>query len=154
MPKKLQMHYRLSNAEIDLDSIESDDVKEIVLKMKSLIEKNDYDGANSIAPSIDFEFNAENMDTDWKPFLDNPHVNLTINNEDDLFLRIEDDALKIDIEFGFEIEIKDDAKPEKFQEWLDENGGWMACNAAGEWSYTQDEGGELWALGVKRKRRK
>lgn len=154
MSKKLAMHYRLENAKIDTDSIEDDSTKKLLDKMKALILKDDYDGAQALAPRIDFEFNAENMDSDWSSFLNSPHVSLQINNEDDLFLRVEDNALKLDVEFGFELTLKEGVKPEKFQEWLDDNGGWMACTAAGDWTYADDEGGELWALGVKRKPRK
>lgn len=154
MPKKLTLSYSINNAEIDIENIEDDEIKAAALKMKELVEANDYDGANKAAPKIDFEFNAENMDSGWEDYLVNPHVNFTINNEDDLFLRVEDDALKLDVLCQFEIEIKDGVKPEKFQQWLDDDGGWMACTAASDWSYLEDEGGNLFALGVKRKPKK
>jgi len=150
MPKTLTMSYTIDNAEIDIENIEDDEIKAKAIKMKELVESKDFDEANKIAPKIDFEFNAENMDSDWEPYLQSPYVNLVINNEDDLFLRIEDGALKLDVSFQFEIQIKDGVKPEKFQEWLDDNGGWMACNVASDWSYIQDEGGNFFALGVKR----
>jgi hypothetical protein len=158
MGKKHLMHYSLNRAVIDFDSIEEDETRECFENFKVLFETK---GSKSIdrdkaLPPMSFEFNAENMDSDYSDWIENPFISIDLSPEIENIepgAVYEDGLFKIDVDIVFEIELKNGVKPEKFQEWIEDNGGWQACSIIGDWSYTEDEGGDLYVLGIKRKRR-
>lgn len=155
MGKKYIMNYSLERATIDYDSIELEETKNKLEKFKIAFEAGKYEEADKELPPMSFEFNAENMDSDYSAWLENPYINIELNQSDDNILPgavFEDGLCKIVVNIMFEIELKNGVKPEKFQEWIDENGGWQACSILGDWLYSDDQGGDLYILGVKRKR--
>jgi hypothetical protein len=158
MGKKYSMHYSLDRAVVDYNSIEEEETKECFQKFKIIYERN---GSQPIEwetalPPMMFEFNAENMDSDYSDWLENPFVSIELSPGKELAepgAIYEDELIKIQVNVVFEVELKNGVKPEKFQEWIEDNGGWQACSIIGDWSYTEDDGGDLYVMGIKRKRR-
>ena len=156
MSNKYDMCYDIKKAIIDLDSPESEETKEALKKVIEFFKVEKYAESHDSKPPMSFEFNAENMDSDYSEWLVNPHVYIDLDPNGDngtVNMIYEDGQLKLDGRVNFEVELKDGVKPEKFQTWLEDNGGWAACSVMGDWSYTDDEGGDMFVVGIKRKRR-
>jgi hypothetical protein len=158
MGKKHLLHYSLNRAVVDYDSIEEEETKECFEKFKILFETTGIKPIEKVKalPPMTFEFNAENMDSDYSDWLEEPFVSIDLSPASDLTSPgaiYEDGLIKIQNHIVFEVELKNGVKPEKFQEWIEDNGGWQACSIIGDWSYSEDEGGDLYVLGIKRKRR-
>jgi hypothetical protein len=156
MSNKYDLCYDIEGSVIDLESPESEETKEVLKKIIELYKAEKYAESDALKPPMSFEFNAENMDSDYSDWLVNPHVYIDLDPEGDngtVSMIYMDDQLKLHGRVRFEIELKEGVKPEKFQTWLEDNGGWAACSVLGDWSCTEDEGGDLFVVGIKRKRR-
>lgn len=156
MGKKYTMHYSLDRASIDYDSIENESTKECLENFKNECIARRFGTADKKLPPMSFEFNAANMDSDYSEWLENPDISFDLDSENQNIepgAFYEDELFKINVNIMFEVELKAGVKPEKFQEWIEDNGGWQACSILGDWSYTDDMGGDLYILGIKRKKR-
>jgi hypothetical protein len=156
MGKKHICRYTLKRATIDIENIESKETKDALYKAMALYNEGKFEEADDVVPGTTFEFNAENMDSDFSEYLENPFISFEIDQSNDNYtvgIVVEDGLIKLDADIMFEIELKAGKKPEKFQEWLEDNGGWAACSILADWSYTDDQGGDFYIFGIKRVRR-
>ena len=63
---KAKMKWSIKRAAINLNDIEDEDTKAALSEVQQLVKKNKVDEAILRLPQIDFEFDAESMDTGSK----------------------------------------------------------------------------------------
>jgi hypothetical protein len=56
-----------------------------------------------------------------------------------------DGGLGVSAWIKFDVEVKDDANPEEFAEWLEENAGYACCFVC-PWGYTESDGDNLYLV--------
>lgn len=142
---KAKMKWSIKRAAINLNDIEDEDTKAALSEVQQLVKKNKVDEAILRLPQIDFEFDAESMDTDPSDYFIKTNYSFIVdrsNKNHQIRIGMDGKRIIISISVVFEVKIHDGISPADFDTWLSENGGWYAGYAAGQWSYTDDDGGE------------
>ena len=130
---------------VNFEEIEDEDTKEALDKVRALCAKNKFDEAVKSLPEIDFEFDADAMDSDPSDYFTNSKYSFTVNPKAkscSIKAGLEEGNLILSIAVVFEIEVSDGIDVDEFNEWLSDNGGWSAGTAAGSWGYSADDGGD------------
>lgn len=147
----MPFEWKMENGMVDLDSIESPDVRAALEKVRKLASAKEYDEAVAALPKMEFEFNTENLDLDPSSYLsegadvafpldpNNPHHSIEVD--------LHDGNLVITVTVVFDLPVKLGIDPTEANEWLMENGGYAAGYASGGWGYSGDEGGHLLCIG-------
>lgn len=140
----MKLNWTIESAEIDFSTIEKEDTKNVLMEAASLWKKKKFKKAIKSLPPIVFEFNADGMDSPADQFLKEKYYTFTVDPENELHtvsMSCDDDEISLSFSIVFDVETVDGVAPDELQEWLDENGGWYAGSASGDWSYSEDLGG-------------
>lgn len=142
---KIKIRWSIKRASINLDGIEDQKTKAALENAMSLCCVGQHENAIRKLPTINFEFDGNSLDSDYSEFLTKSTYSLDLDydsSDNSIQIGIQDGNLLLSIVVIFELDVHDDTDPEELNEWLSENGGWSAGNAAGMWSYSDDDGGE------------
>ena len=142
---KLKIRWSVKRASINVDEIEDQETKTALENAKSLCYEGQYENAIRKLPTINFEFDGNSLDSDCSNFLKKSTYSFDLDYESSdtsIKIGIQDGNLILSISVIFQVDVHDAIHPEELNEWLSENGGWAAGNAAGMWSYSDDDGGE------------
>lgn len=139
----------IKRAAVNFDDIEDEDTKQKISDAIGLCQANKHEDALKLLPTIDFEFDADNMDDDASGYFLETNYSFSLERGDPnhvIRVGVEGGQLILTIKVIFEVELVDDVDLIQFDEWLSENGGWYAGSATGSWTYTSDDGGGIRVL--------
>ena len=139
---KIKLEFSIQRAEINVDDIEDDDVKEKLDNVIALVKAKKNDDAVKALPTLTFEWSWSNGDADPSDyFVDTDDISLELNTQNStLQVGVSNDSLVLTSSVFFELDIKEDVDPDDVQDWLDENSMVYCGFVAGGWSYNGDEG--------------
>jgi hypothetical protein len=141
----LNLNWSIKRAVVNFEDIEDEDTKTTLEKVLALCAAKKNEEAVKSLPSIDFEFDAESMDSDASEYFEETSYAFELDkkNKNYKIQAGEDNGnLILSISVVFEVKVNDGIDVDAFNEWLSDNGGWSAGNAAGMWSYSEDDGGD------------
>jgi hypothetical protein len=141
----VNLEWSIKRAVINFDDIEDEEIKNVLGKIKALCRENKHEEALNMLPEIYFEFDGNSLDSDPSEYLNEANYSFELDKNSAKHLiqvGIQDDNLVLSITVVFEVDAVEEVDVDEFNEWLSDNGGWHAGNAAGLWSYSDDDGGE------------
>lgn len=133
-----------------MDDVDDDEVKSCLDNVKRMIAKGQSKVASGLLPTLTFESNPGNLDSDDAEYFANDSpvsFELDLNNPKHSIQVGLDGAniiLKALVTFALPVRARVDIS--ELNDWLSDNGGYAAGFISGGWSYHGDEGAQLFAL--------
>jgi len=142
---QVKIRWSIKRASINFDEIEDQETKVALENAMSLCHEGQYENALRKLPTINFEFDGNLLDVDYSEFLTKSIYSFDLDyhsSDTSIQIGMQEDNLFLSIAVNFALDVHDGTDLEKLNEWLSENAAWAAGNAAGMWSYSDDDGGE------------
>ena len=142
---KVKIKWSIKRAVVNFDEILDDETRSALEKAKAMCVEGMYSEALDCVPQIDFEFDCGCLDSEYKVHLIKPNYSFIIDknsNNSTIKIGVQNNSLLLSISVVFEVIAVEGVDLAEFNEWLFENNCWAAGNAAGMWSYSEDDGGE------------
>lgn len=157
--RKVIFEYYVESLEIDLDSIEEELIKKLILQCISLCQKGEHEKASRITRNLlTFFFDPRRSDIDGSEiFCDALGSEVELNNQnckihvstgkwfsstDDKYI----DAYTITANIKFVAMVHNGVSENRIEKWLDEEAGKYSADLQGDWEYSGDGG---WYLAVR-----
>ena len=145
--------FQIKRGYVDEDSIEDDELKELVTKLKALCAEEDFESASKLLmTSLSFEFGPDELDDDpEKYFSDLDYIEFECTDENTAIkVGIDDEgALLVTITVKFEIALEAGISISELEDYLSESGAWAAASASPGWGYFESDGENVRFLGLK-----
>jgi len=143
---KVLVEWSIKRAAVNVDDVEDEDTKNILIEVIKLCNEMQYEEALAILPEITFEFDSDNMDSSADDYLAESVESFVLdpsNKNHSIRVGLDGDKLILSIAVVFEMSLIPGVTAEVLDEWLSDNGGWAGGMAAGQWQYSEDDGGNF-----------
>jgi hypothetical protein len=143
----MSFEWRMDNGEINMNDVEDDDVRAALKSALKLAKAKKFEEAVRALPSMDFEYNFSNLDSDASEyFAETDGISFQLDLSDPkhiIQVGVSGNKLNLSVTVLFDVPVKAGLNVDDLNGWLADNGGYAAGFAAGGWSYNGDEGGHM-----------
>ena len=143
---KVLVEWSIKRAAVNVDDVEDEDTKNILIEVIKLCKEMQYEEALVILPEITFEFDSDNMDSSADDYLAESVESFVLdpsNKNHSIRVGLDGDKLILSIAVIFEMSLVSGVTADELDGWLSDNGGWAGGMAAGQWQYSEDDGGSF-----------
>ena len=143
---KVLVEWSIKRAVVNVDDVEDEDTKNALIEVIKLCKEMHYDEALAMLPKMTFEFDSDNMDSSADDYLAEGVDSFVLdpnNKSHSIRVGLDGNKLILSIAVVFEMSLVSGVTAEVLDEWLSDNGGWAAATVAGQWQYSEDDGGSF-----------
>jgi hypothetical protein len=146
----MSFEWRMDNGEINMNDVEDDDVRAALKSALKLAKAKKFEEAVRALPSMDFEYNFSNLDSDASEyFAETDGISFQLDPSDPkhiIQVGVSGNKLNLSVTVLFDVPVKAGLNADELNGWLGDNGGYAAGFATGGWSYNGDEGGHMLSI--------
>ena len=143
---RVLVEWSIKRAAVNVEEIEDEETRNAINNVIRLCKEEKYEEAVGMLPAINFEFDLGNMDSSPDAYLAEGVDSFVVdpsNPRHSLRVGLDGDRLILSIAVIFEMSLVAAVTADEIDEWLSDNGGWAAGTAAGQWQYSEDDGGSF-----------
>lgn len=143
---RVLVEWSIKRAAINVEEIEDEETRSAINSVIQLCKEEKYEEAVGMLPEINFEFDSGSMDSSPDAYLAEGVDSFVVdpsNPRHSLRVGVDGDRLILSIAVIFEMSLVAGVTADELDEWLTDNGGWAAATAAGQWQYSEDDGGSF-----------
>ena len=143
---KVLVEWSIKRAVVNVVDVEDEDTKNALIEVIKLCKEMHYEEALAMLPEMTFEFDSDNMDSSADDYLAEGVDSFVLdpnNKRHSIRVGLDGNKLILSIAVVFEISLVSGVTAEVLDEWLSDNGGWAGATVAGQWQYSEDDGGSF-----------
>jgi hypothetical protein len=143
---RIVVEWSIKRAVVNVDDVEDEDTKNALIEVIKLCKEMQYEEALAMLPEMTFEFDSDNMDSSADDYLSESVDSFVLdpnNKSHSIRVGLDGNKLILSIAVIFEMSLVSGVTAEVLDEWLSDNGGWAGATAAGQWQYSEDDGGSF-----------